>query len=240
VRPDVAPRAVVFEWGCSPVVSRDTIGQVVSVNVGVPREVHWHGRDVISAIWKQPVEGRRRLAGVNVDGDAQADRRVHGGPTKAVYAYALADYRWWEAQGAGSFEPGTFGENLTIEGIDPAAAVVGERWRAGTAIVRVTEPRIPCYKLGLRMGDAGFVDRFADAARPGTYLGIDVDGDVGAGDAIELLQRPNHGLTVGTVERAYHGHSALLDELADVADLSDSWRDWARHARARAQRRPSR
>ena len=198
-----------------------------------------HGRQVTTAVFKYRGHGRRFVGRINVDGDDQADRRVHGGPTKAVYAYALADYRWWEAQVAGSFEPGTFGENLTIEGIDPAAAVVGERWRAGSAILRVTEPRIPCYKLGLRMGDAGFVDRFADAARPGTYLGIDVDGDVGAGDAIELLHRPNHGLTVGTVERAYHGHPALLEELLDVADLSESWRNWARHARARAQPRPS-
>jgi MOSC domain-containing protein YiiM len=217
-------------------MSGHIIGRVVSVNVGAPRSVRWGGRTVTSAIWKEPVEGRRHLAGVNVDGDDQADRRVHGGPTKALYAYALEDYRWWEAQDGAPLVPGTFGENLTLEGIKPAAAVVGERWRVGTAVLRVTEPRIPCYKLGLRMGDAAFVGRFADAARPGTYLAIEGEGDVGAGDTIELLHRPDHGLTVGTVERAYHGHGEHLDELLAVDDLSRSWRNWAEHALQRARR----
>jgi MOSC domain-containing protein YiiM len=197
--------------------------------------IEWHGRAVTSAIWKEPVEGRRRLAGVNVDGDDQADRRVHGGPTKAVYSYAAEDYGWWAAQLGAPFDPGMFGENLTLEGIEPEAAVVGERWQVGAAVVRVTEPRIPCYKLGLRMGDAGFVDRFAEAARPGTYLAIEGEGDVGAGDTIELLHRPDHGLTVGTVERAYHGHPERLPELLAVDDLSEGWRKWARHALTRAQ-----
>ncbi|HEY4410153.1 MAG TPA: MOSC domain-containing protein [Acidimicrobiia bacterium] len=206
------------------------------MNVGVPQAVQWHGRTVTSAIWKQPVEGRRRVTGVNIEGDDQADRRVHGGPTKAVYAYAMEDYGWWQGQDATTFEPGTFGENLTVEGIDPAAAVVGERWLVGTAVLRVTEPRIPCYKLGLRMGDAGFVDRFAAAARPGTYLAIEEDGDVGAGDRVELLHRPDHGLTSGMVAQAYHGQAALLDRLIDNADLSDPWRHWARQAKGRAGR----
>ena len=212
----------------------DMTGRVVSLNVGVPRAVPWHGRTVTSAIWKTPVDGRRRLAGVNVEGDDQADRRVHGGPTKAVYAYAVEDYAWWQGRDPAAFEPGTFGENLTVAGIVPAAAVVGERWQVGTAVLRVTEPRIPCYKLGLRMGDAAFVDRFAAAARPGTYLAIEEEGEVGAGDRIELIHRPDHGLTVGMVERAYHGHPALLDALVDNADLSGGWRHWAEQARARA------
>ena len=222
--------------GVLSVVSGHTIGRVVSVNVGVPRSVRWGGRTVTSAIWKEAVEGRRRLAGVNIDGDDQADRRVHGGPTKSLYAYAVEDYRWWEAQDGMSLAPGTFGENLTLEGINPAAAVVGERWRVGSALLRVTEPRVPCYKLGLRMGDAAFVERFAEAARPGTYLAIEGGGDVGTGDAIELLHRPDHGLTVGTVERAYHGHGERLEELLAVDDLSRSWRNWADHALRRARR----
>ena len=209
---------------------------MVSLNVGRPRTVDWHGRAVSSAIWKEPVEGPRRLAGVNVTGDDQADRRVHGGPTKAVYAYAVEDYRWWEARLGEPLEPGTFGENLTIEGMAPEAAIVGERWQVGTAVLRVTEPRIPCYKLGLRMGDAAFVDRFAEAARPGTYLAIEGEGDVAAGDPIAVVQRPGHGLTVGTVARAYHGHPELLAALLAVDDLSEAWRDWAHHALTRAQR----
>jgi MOSC domain-containing protein YiiM len=212
-----------------------TIGRVDSVNVGRPRSVEWQGRTVVTAIFKAAVPGRHRVAGVNIDGDDQADRRVHGGPTKALYAYAVADYQWWQGQlGAPlALAPGTFGENLTIEGTDPAAAVVGERWRIGTVTLRVTEPRIPCYKLGLRMGDAAFVDRFAGAARPGTYLAIEAPGDIAAGDTIELLRRPDHGVTIGMVERAHHGHPELLGRLVDLEDLSEAWRHWAVRALGR-------
>jgi MOSC domain-containing protein YiiM len=206
------------------------IGRVVSVNVGRPHTVDWYGREVTSAIWKQPVDGRRRLRGLNVDGDDQADRRVHGGPTKAVYVYATEDYSWWGAVLGVTLAPGTFGDNLTVSGADLAERVVGERWRIGTAVLRVTEPRIPCFKLGMRMGDAGFVEQFADAGRPGTYLAIDVEGEAGAGDPIELLHRPDHDVTIGMVERAYHGHPELLQRLVDVPDLSEAWRHWAARA----------
>jgi MOSC domain-containing protein YiiM len=209
-------------------------GHLVSVNVARPRQVRWHGRTVTTAIGKQPVGGRVRAADVNLDGDDQADRRVHGGPTKAVYAYAIEDYRWWEGELGAPLGPGTFGENLTVAGVDLTAAVVGERWRVGTATLRVTEPRIPCFKLGIRMKDAAFVDRFANAGRPGTYCAIEQPGEVGAGDTIDVVHRPDHGLTVGTVERAYHGSTEALPLLADLEDLSESWRDWARRRIARA------
>jgi MOSC domain-containing protein YiiM len=211
----------------------NVIGHVVSVNVGLPRTVSWYGRNVTTAIWKQPVRGRRPLRGVNVDGDDQADRRVHGGPTKAVYAYALEDYAWWGGVLGTSLDPGTFGENLTVSGVDLAGRVIGEHWRIGTAVVRVTEPRMPCFKLGMRMGDAGFVDRFAAAARPGSYFAIVGEGDVGAGDAIELLERPEHDVTIGVVERAYHGDHELRHRLVDLPELSAAWRDWAARAVAR-------
>jgi len=218
----------------SPSVPGTTIGRVVSVNVGRPREVQWHGREVTTAIWKEPVAGRHRVIGVNIDGDDQADRRVHGGPTKAIYVYSARDYDWWQDELEQPLVPGTFGENLTITGLDPASAVIGERWSIGSATARVTEPRIPCFKLGIRMGDAAFVDRFAQAARPGTYLAIEAPGDVGAGDDIQLVDRPAHGVTVGMVERAYHGEPALIPVLIDVDDLSESWRGWASRAWARA------
>jgi MOSC domain-containing protein YiiM len=211
----------------------NVIGEVVSVNVGLPRTVSWHGRNVTTAIWKQPVRGRRPLRGINVDGDDQADRRVHGGPTKAVYVYGLEDYTWWAGVLGTSLDPGTFGENLTVSGVDLADRVIGERWKIGTAVVRVTEPRIPCFKLGMRMGDAGFVDRFAAAARPGSYLAIADEGDVGAGDAIELLDRPEHDVTIGIVERAYHGDRELRHRLVELPELSDAWREWAARALAR-------
>jgi MOSC domain-containing protein YiiM len=214
------------------------IGRVVAISVGVPRTVNWHGRDVTSAIWKQPVTGRRQLRGVNVDGDDQADRRVHGGPTKAVYAYAAEDYAWWAGELGVTLGPGTFGDNLTVTGLDPAERVVGERWRIGSAVLRVTEPRIPCFKLGMRMGDAGFIERFADAARPGSYLAIDAEGEVGAGDPIELLDRPDDGVTIGNVERAYHGDRELRLRLVDAPELSEGWREWAARAIRRDQASP--
>src|SRR5919106_2194125 len=210
---------------------------VASVNVGQPRRVRWHDRTVTTGIWKQPVSGRVRAAGVNLDGDGQADRRVHGGPSKAIYAYAVEDYRWWGQELGSPLAPGTFGENLTIAGIDLAAAVVGERWRVGTTTLRVTEPRIPCFKLGIRMGDAAFVHRFATAARPGTYLAIEVEGDIGSGDTITRLDRSASGLTVGDVERTYHGHADLLSAMVDSPELSEAWRSWALRRLARRQRR---
>jgi MOSC domain-containing protein YiiM len=216
------------------------IGQVVSVNVGTPRTVRWHDRDVTTAIWKYPVTGRRPVRDVNVDGDDQADRRVHGGPTKALYAYSVEDYRWWSEQLGRDLHPGTFGENLTTAGLDPAAAVVGERWAIGTATLRVTEPRIPCFKLGIRMGDAGFVERFAAAARPGTYLAIEREGDIGPGDTIVRLDQPaGTSLTVGDVERAYHGHIELLPALVESRELSEAWRSWASRRLRRSTERVS-
>lgn len=202
--------------------------RVVSVNVGRARAVEAYGQTFITAIWKSPVAGRRHVEGINVEGDDQADRRVHGGPTKSLYVYADEDYRWWSEQLGRTIGPGTFGENLTVAGIAVTSAVVGERWRIGAVIVRVTEPRIPCFKLGVRIGDRRFPARFATAARPGTYLAIEGPGDVGAGDVIEIVDRPDHGLTVGDIERAYHDDHTLAGRLLDVADVSEGWRSWAR------------
>lgn len=204
------------------------IGRVVSVNVGRTRTLAWNGRQVTTAIFKDPVPGRLRLHGVRVEGDDQADRSAHGGADKAVYAYGADDYRWWAVELGRALAPGTFGENLTIEGWDLRAAVIGERWRLGTAIVRVTQPRIPCFKLGIRMDDARFPARFADAGRPGAYLAIEQEGTVGAGDDLAVVARPTHGITVGTVERAYHADRGLAARLVTAEDLPEGWRRWAR------------
>jgi MOSC domain-containing protein YiiM len=158
--------------------------RLVSVNVGRPRIVEWHGREVETAIWKEPVAGRVVVRGVNVDGDGQADLRVHGGRDKAVYSYAVEDYAWWSEQLGRELGPGAFGENLTTEGIDLSAAEIGSRWRVGTARLEISQPRFPCFKLGIRMGDAGFVKEFERAARFGAYLRIVEEGEVGAGDDI--------------------------------------------------------
>lgn len=213
------------------------MGRVVSVNVGAPRAVEWGGRTVVSAIWKSPVAGRLPVRGVNVAGDDQADRRVHGGTHKAVYAYAGEDLRWWSDELGRVLAPGTFGENLTTEDVDVGGAVVGERWQVGTTLLEVSEPRIPCGKLGMRMGDERFPRRFAAAGRPGAYLRIVREGEVGAGDAVEVLSRPSHGLRVADVAAAYHdGDPALVRALVDVPQLSESWRSWARRARVRPAR----
>ena len=160
---------------------------IVSVNVGLPRVVEWHGREVSTAIWKEPVDGRVAIRGENVDGDGQADLRVHGGRDKAVYSYAVEDYAWWSEQLGRELAPATFGENLTTEGIDLSSAAIGSRWRVGTTLLEVSQPRFPCFKLGIRMGDAGFVQAFEQGARFGAYLRILEPGEVGAGDEIAVV-----------------------------------------------------
>ena len=183
--------------------------QVLSVNVGGVRTVDVGDRTITTAIWKSPVEGRVPVRGVNVSGDDQADRSVHGGEHKAVYAYAWEDTLWWQEELGRDLEPGNFGENLTLSGVDVAEAVVGERWRVGSALLEVSEPRFPCFKLGLRMGDPRFLKRFAAARRTGTYLRIVEEGDVGAGDPIEIVERPDHGVTIGLFAEAYLGDHSL-------------------------------
>ena len=209
--------------------------KLVSVNVGVPRTVEYGGRTVTTAIWKRPVTGRVEVRAVNLDGDGQADRSVHGGVDKAVYAYAQEDYEWWGVElGTEALEPGTFGENLTVVGIDLNATEVGERWRVGTALLEVSEPRFPCFKLGIRMGDARFLKRFAAARRPGTYLRIREEGDLGAGDLIEVVDRPGHGVTIGLFAEAFLGDRGLLDELLAADALSETWRTWIDERPARS------
>ncbi|HET6664987.1 MAG TPA: MOSC domain-containing protein [Acidimicrobiales bacterium] len=216
------------------------VGRVVSVNVGTPRVVDWFGRQVTTSIWKEPVDGPVPVAGVNLDGDDQADRRVHGGPDMAVYAYAAEDYEWWSEKLGVPLGPGTFGENLTLEGIDLHACAVGETWAVGTAQLRVTQPRFPCFKLGIRMGDAGFVERFAAARRFGTYFAIEGRGTIGAGDAARRLSRPGQVLTIGDVISAYEDADIdLLRRLADHDLVPDSWRVYARRALRRHTAKPS-
>jgi MOSC domain-containing protein YiiM len=202
------------------------VGTLESVNVGAVQSVEIEGRSVKTAIWKSPVDGRVALRGVNLAGDDQADRTVHGGPDKAVYAYAREDYDWWASELSRSLEPGTFGENLTVTGLDLNAAVVGERWQVGSAQLEVSEPRFPCFKLGIRMGDPRFLRRFAQAGRPGTYLRIVSEGEVGAGDPVEVASRPNHGVTIGKFANAFLADRTRLPDLLAAEQLSDDWRSW--------------
>jgi MOSC domain-containing protein YiiM len=209
------------------------VARVLSVNVGRPRPIHVRrGRPIHSAIGKAPVEGRVRVEGVNLAGDDQADRLVHGGPDKAVYAYAVEDVRWWEAELGRALGPGMFGENLTTEDLDVTGAVIGERWRIGSAELEVCQPRQPCFKLGLRFEDPLMLRRFAQASRPGAYLRIVREGELCAGDAVEVLSRPEHGVTVGVVGDAILLDDTLLARAAQAPELPASLAAWLRERAA--------
>ncbi len=201
--------------------------RVVSVNVGQPRQISVRrGRPFMSSIVKDPVEGRVRATGANLEGDRQADLTVHGGADKAVYVYAIEDIAWWaQALERPEVGPGWFGENLTTEGLDVTHSVVGERWRIGEAEFEVSQPRLPCSKLGIRFGDGRMVKAFARASRPGAYLRILVEGTVGAGDPIELLHRPEHGVTVQLVSDAFLVDPSLQPEAAKAPELAASLAD---------------
>ncbi|MFZ0975874.1 MAG: MOSC domain-containing protein [Solirubrobacteraceae bacterium] len=205
-----------------------TTGIVASLNVGTPRLVEANGQSVLTAIWKHPVEGPVQLRGVNLRGDDQADRAVHGGPDKAVYAYATEDTEWWEAELERPLGPGAFGENLTVRGLPVSEAVIGEYWSVGSALLQVAQPRLPCFKLGLRMNDPRFLKRFARAGKPGVYLRILREGDIAAGDTITVRQRPRHGVTSALVSRALLGERQLLTEALKAPELPADLRDWMR------------
>ena len=207
--------------------------RVLSVNVGLPRNFDYNGRPARSAIWKSPVNGRIAARGVNLAGDRQADLQAHGGFDKAVYAYPVEDQRWWEQEIGRPLSYGEFGENLTTQGMDLNDALIGERWQIGTAVLEVSEPRIPCWRLGVRMNDETFPRRFSKALRPGTYLRIVVEGEIGAGDEIRVVEKPDHGLTVRDVFRIYTRDRDEVARLLAIPQLSNAWRGWAEHLSGR-------
>lgn len=202
-------------------------GVLVTVNVGTPRAVQLGERAITTAIWKSPVAGRIAVTGVNLQGDDQADRTVHGGPDKAVYAYAEEDTAWWERQDDRPFGPGAFGENLTTRGIDVSAACIGERWRVGTTLLEVCQPRLPCFKLGVRHDDPLLPRRFALAGRPGAYLRIVEEGDVGAGDPVAVVERPDHDVTIAHANRVFLSDHDDASSLLAATALPDDWLSWA-------------
>jgi MOSC domain-containing protein YiiM len=204
------------------------MGELLSVNVGQPAPIGMRrGNQVGSAIRKRPVDGRVRVEGVNVAGDRQADWRVHGGPDKAVYAYAREDADWWAGELERKIPPGElFGENLTTRGIDCTNAVIGERWRIGTTLLEVCQPRIPCFKLGMRFEDPKMLKRFAQASRPGAYLRIVEEGEIGAGDEIAIEQRPDHDVTIRVVADALLLDETLLKRTLAAPALPESLRGW--------------
>ncbi len=202
-------------------------GELVSVNVSDVHTVEHRGRKVTTGILKTPVNGPVSVAGVNLAGDAQADLAAHGGKDKAVYAYAVEDLVWWEEQLDRTIDAATFGENLTTHGIDVSGAMVGERWRIGTVTLEVSEPRVPCFKLGIAMSDTKFPLLFKRADRPGTYLRIVEEGSLEAGDPIEVISRPDNSISIADIARIYDRDHDEADRFLGVADLSAPWKAWA-------------
>lgn len=174
--------------------------KLVSVNVGLPRRVEWRGRQVRTAIWKTPVTGRVRVTRLSLEGDKQSDLRVHGGPDKAVYAYPSEHYAYWARELPGVDLPwGAFGENFTTEGLLEREVRIGDRFQVGTAELQVTDPRMPCYKLGVRFEREDMVKRFLAHGGSGFYLAVIREGEVAAGDPIQLVAHGEREVTIADV-----------------------------------------
>src|ERR1051325_2367082 len=203
--------------------------KIISVSVARPGLVMWRGEPVSTGIFKEPVAGRVTLRALNLDGDRQADLTVHGGPAKAVYAYPSEHYPFWRGELPGVELPwGMFGENFTTEGLSETSVHVGDRFRVGTAELQVTQPRMPCYKLGIKFGRADMLKRFLASGRTGFYFSVTREGEVGAGDQVELIERDPHGVTIADVVRLYvrdRDDVETMRRAVQVEALPRGWRD---------------
>jgi ferredoxin-NADP reductase/MOSC domain-containing protein YiiM len=203
-------------------------GTLVSVNVGLPRDVAWRGQTVHTGVWKHPVEGRRRVRRGNIDGDGQGDLAGHGGEQRAVLVYQLDSYRHWRDElGRDDLSPGVFGENFTVDGLRDDQVCIGDRYRVGTALFEVTQPRVTCYRVGLRLGEPRIPALLVAHHRPGFYLRVLEEGDVGAGDPVELVAAGPPGMTVAELDALLYlpkPSPALLRRAVEVPALSPGWR----------------
>jgi MOSC domain-containing protein YiiM len=204
--------------------------KLISVNVGLPRDVPWQGKVVTTGIFKQPVNSPLMLGALNLDGDLQADLSVHGGVDKAVYAYPAEHYDYWRGELPDmDLPPGMFGENFTVEGLFEERVLIGDRFRIGEAEVIVTQPRLPCYKLGVKFGRADMVKRFLASRRTGFYFAVLREGTVEAGNAIELIRREEESVSVADITRVYAFEKDDLQTIKraiKVAALPESWKDY--------------
>ena len=203
--------------------------KIISVNVGLPRLVLRDDEPVSTGIFKAPVAGRVKMRTLNLDGDRQADLSVHGGPYKAVYVYPSEHYEFWQQELPGMDLPwGVFGENLTTTGLFETEINIGDKFRIGTGEVMVTQPRMPCFKLGIRFGRADMVKRFLVSERSGFYLSVLKEGEVGAGDEFQLLEKNTSGVRVVDVTRLYSSDKENVDLLRRAIateGLTESWRE---------------
>ena len=206
----------------------EQVGTLVSVNVGLPRNVAWRGRTVYTGVWKQPVDGRRRVRRDNLDGDGQGDLAGHGGEQRAVLVYQLDSYRHWSAElSRDDLGAGAFGENFTVDGLPDDEVRIGDRYRIGTALFEVTQPRVTCYRVGMRLAEPRIPALLVAHHRPGFYLRVVEEGEVAAGDAIDRVAAGPDGLTVAEVDSLLYlpGHSrALLARAVKAPALSPGWR----------------
>jgi MOSC domain-containing protein YiiM len=209
--------------------------KLLSLNTGLPREVTWHGRPVTTGIFKHPVSGRIPLRKLNLDGDRQADLTVHGGEFKAVYCYPFAHYDYWKKELPGrQLTLAMFGENFTTEGLLEDSVHLGDTFSIGSAEVVVTQPRLPCYKLGIRFNSDDMVRRFLASGRTGFYFAVTREGQVAAGDPINLIDRDPSAVTVSEITRLYIAKSYSDDDLTSlrralkVEALPASWKDYFR------------
>lgn len=204
------------------------MAHVLFVNVGLPRDIQWRGKIVRTGIWKAPVQGRRRIKRLNVEGDGQGDLGGHGGEQRAVLVYQIESYRYWEERLVRrDFVPGQFGENFTIDGLPDSAVCIGDRYRIGTALFEVTQPRVTCYRVGIRMDEPQMAALLTSSGRPGFYLRVLEEGEVGAGDPIVPVSKgPEHMTVVEVNALLYSPHHPrdLLERTLRVPALSPGWR----------------
>jgi MOSC domain-containing protein YiiM len=211
--------------------------KLISVNVGLPRIVMSKGNPVSTGIFKEPVAGRVRLRTLNLEGDRQADLSVHGGPSKAVYVYPSEHYDYWRRELPDIELPwGMFGENFTTAGLFESELNIGDKFCVGASVMRVTEPRMPCYKLAIKFGRPDIIKRFLASERTGFYFAVLREGDVGAGDPIQRMERSEHSLKVSDVTRLYtrdKHNTQLLRRAIEVEALPESWRSYFQHRLAK-------
>ncbi len=214
-----------------PQPNRPPQGRVVSVNTGLPREIEWGGKTITTGIFKEAVRSRLTLRTLNFEGDGQADLSVHGGAVKAAYAYPDEHYDFWRVELSSPGWPwGMFGENLTTHGLDESTVWIGDRFRIGSAEVMVTQPRLPCYKLGIKFGREDMPRRFLASGRTGFYLAVLREGDIGAGDAIECVGREENSLSISRSVQLYFAEDCSEDDVRDLRaavglkPLSEGWR----------------
>jgi ferredoxin-NADP reductase/MOSC domain-containing protein YiiM/ferredoxin len=214
--------------------------RLLSVNVGGPREIEWEGKTVRTAIWKEAVTGPRMVRRINIDGDDQADRLAHGGEHRAVFVYQIESYRYWERElGRSDFSYGQFGENFTVEGLADDEVCIGDRYRIGEALFEVTQPRVTCYRVGIRMDEPAMPSLLVAHHRPGFYLRVLEEGSVQAGDAIVKVADGPERLTVAQVDALLYlpnKSHALLERALRVPALSEGWKGSFRELVAKAQR----